>query len=162
MPDRPNPYTYSDTIAYAAECIIEAGRDALQQCDLDFPDRAYVAYGQPVHDCQQFTVSLLQAYVGTPGDQAVGPQACDGPASAVFSVQLVRCTPRVDMKTKRVLSPEEQTEASLGYYRDAAALLRIADFMPMQYDRATIADVSIGEPQGQFIPIILNLVVGLA
>lgn len=161
MAQRTEPRSFCDQIIYAAECILEAGRDTLEHCGREYPERHYVTVGVPAVDCQQFTVSLIQAYTGTPGDQSGMPTACDGPASAIFNVQLVRCIPTPNLKQRETVSIEAETDSARGLFTDASALLRLSNFLPFDFDRSTISDVTVGEPQGGFVGINLNIVVGL-
>lgn len=62
------------------------------QANVPLPSRQYWMVGQPAEDCEQVVVSLLQLYLGTPGDQAVTPQNCNEPRSAVFNISITRTT----------------------------------------------------------------------
>jgi hypothetical protein len=149
-----------DAISYNMDKALQAAVDSLTAAGQDVPDRRYKTFGQTVWDCEQLTITMIQAYLGDPGDQAVGPQMCDGPRSGVFQMELVRCVPSgYNAKTKTAPNPEQFNEKTEGWARDAWALLDVPRYLA-DYHTA-IADVSITEPQGGFLAIVLNLVVQL-
>lgn len=64
-----------------------------QSYSMPLPSRRYYAFGVPVVDCEQVVVSLIQMYVGTPGDEATEPRNCNDPRSAVLNIAVSRAVP---------------------------------------------------------------------
>lgn len=60
---------------------------------MPLPSRRYYAFGVPVVDCEQVVVSLIQMYVGSPGDEATEPRRCNDPRSAVLNISISRSVP---------------------------------------------------------------------
>lgn len=60
---------------------------------MPLPARRYYTMGVPAVDCEQVVVSLIQMYVGTPGDEASEPRRCNDPRSAVLNIAVSRAVP---------------------------------------------------------------------
>lgn len=60
---------------------------------MPLPSRRYYAFGVPVVDCEQVVVSLIQMYVGAPGDEATEPRRCNDPRTAVLNISISRSVP---------------------------------------------------------------------
>lgn len=60
---------------------------------MPLPSRRYYTLGVPVVDCEQVVVSLIQMYVGSPGDEATEPRRCNDPRSAVLNISVSRAVP---------------------------------------------------------------------
>lgn len=58
--------------------------------NVPLPSRRYWTIGEPVIDCEQVVVSMVQLYLGAPGDDAAAPQPCNGPMSLVVNVSVSR------------------------------------------------------------------------
>ena len=163
MANKPEPYTWGDQVAYAAENLLDAAKAALTDWGRVVPLDVYATEGTPVHDCEQLTVTLLQVYYGPPGDQAEQPTPCDGMITGVFQMELVRCiAPAFNQKTKIGGTTEEKHNSAISLYEDAAVLIRTPNYMPSpDFDRNVMGDLSIGEPSGGYIAITMNIIVGL-
>lgn len=61
--------------------------------NMPLPARRYFTMAAPVVDCEQLCVSLIQMYVGAPGDEATEPKRGHDPRSATISVQVAREIP---------------------------------------------------------------------
>jgi hypothetical protein len=77
--------------------ILERVEATFQSYNVELPQRRYWTMGQPAIDCEQLVVSFLQMYLGAPGDQAVTPQRCHVPRTAVVAISVARQTPVVGM-----------------------------------------------------------------
>lgn len=148
-----------DTLADSMEEVLAVTTNTLLSFGIEIPDRRFISFGKTVHDCEQLTVSFVQMYLGPPGDQAQGPAPCGGPRTAVFQIQLVRCTPVTNLRTKKVPDQDELTAFTRSQAKDAWALLESAT----QYDRyeGVIADVALTEVDGGYQAVVLNLVKAL-
>lgn len=160
--DWDDPQIRKTRIGWIFDRIIQSVEETFQSYGIDLPTLRYSTMGNPVHDCEQLTVSLIQAYVGAPGDQAQGPQQCQGPRSAVFQVELVRCFEDGSSKNLRAdKSTAPKPEVINSYTQERAidlwALLDSSEVLP-DYN-GVIADVAMGDPEGGYQAAILNLVI---
>jgi hypothetical protein len=99
--------------------------------DVALPDRRYVAPGNPqliAWDCEQLVVALTGIGWGSAPDAATGSvkpaaqMSVQGVRHAVFSIQLVRCTP-VSKDTRTPWPPAEEIQAAgVAFMRDAGLL----------------------------------------
>jgi len=62
---------------------------------MPLPSRRYWTLGTPAVDCEQLVVSFIQAYIGSPGDEANEPRRCRDPRSATVHVKVSRQVPVV-------------------------------------------------------------------
>lgn len=60
---------------------------------MPLPTRRYYTFGAPAIDCEQAAVSLLQMYIGVPGDEATEPRRCTDPRSGTFLITIAREVP---------------------------------------------------------------------
>lgn len=74
---------------------LEKVEAVFQSYNVPLPERRYWTIGAPAIDCEQLVVSFVQAYLGTPGDEASTPQRCQMPRSAVISISVAREIPTV-------------------------------------------------------------------
>lgn len=74
---------------------LEKVETVFQSYNVPLPERRYWTIGAPAIDCEQLVVSFVQAYLGTPGDEASTPQRCHMPRSAVISISVAREIPTV-------------------------------------------------------------------
>ncbi len=74
---------------------LEKVEAVFQSYDVPLPERRYWTIGTPAIDCEQLVVSFVQAYLGTPGDEASTPQRCHMPRSAVIAISVAREIPTV-------------------------------------------------------------------
>lgn len=134
---------------------------AFDQAGVPLPERRYWTLSQPAADCEQVTVSFVQAYLGPPGDEAMRPQNCNSPRSAAVDVQIVRCIPTVGSRG-RAPEPKAIQSASEQLAVDAYLLLDIAADLDT-WDPVgapgigVIATLDANEPQGGFQGVTLHL-----
>jgi hypothetical protein len=74
---------------------LEKVEAVFQAYNVPLPERRYWTIGTPAIDCEQLVVSFVQAYLGTPGDEASTPQRCHQPRSVVISISVAREIPTV-------------------------------------------------------------------
>lgn len=153
-----------DKTAWLMDSILNAVEETFTSFGIDLPALRYLTMEEPVHDCEQVTVTCLQAYLGPPGEQADTPQPCSGPRSAVFQVEVVRCVDDGTPTNLRQRSgstapdPEKASEYARQRTRDIWALLWVPNNIP-DYNQSIIADVSATEMSGKFQGVVLNLIV---
>lgn len=63
--------------------------------NMPLPSRQYFTMGEAALDCEQLVVSFVQAYVGSPGDEANQPRRCNDPRSASLNIIVTRAIPVV-------------------------------------------------------------------
>jgi hypothetical protein len=61
--------------------------------NMPLPGRRYYTFGVPAVDCEQVVVSMIQMYIGTPGDEANEPRRCNDPRSATLNISISRAVP---------------------------------------------------------------------
>ncbi len=91
VPDDDNTSIYG--LEHHLEAIMETVVAVYEQAGVPLPTRRYWMVGAPPEDCEQVVVSLLQIYLGQPGDQAADIQRCDAPVTAVVNVHVTRDYP---------------------------------------------------------------------
>ena len=90
--------------------------------NMPLPSRRYYTMGEPALDCEQLVVSFLQAYVGSPGDEANQPRRCNDPRSATLNVIVTRSIPVVGQNGRPPSAETIQSASEIIAY-DAYILL---------------------------------------
>lgn len=130
-----------------------------------FPDMG--GQGETPHDCEQVSISLEQMYNGPPGNPAQVASRCDGPRTAVFVVELVRCMPTAKPagRGSTTLVPptvDELTIAATQQSKDAWLLMDAALRCGESIDwLGSMADISFTSEQGGYQAVVLNWIVGI-
>jgi hypothetical protein len=91
--------------------------------NMPLPSRRYWTMSTPVVDCEQIVVSLIQMYIGTPGDEANEPRRCHDPRSATLNIAIARSVPVVQQNGQPPLADTIQEASVIGAY-DAWILLQ--------------------------------------
>jgi hypothetical protein len=81
--------------------VLQAVVDLYQSYNIPLPERRYTTMASATVDCEQVTVSFVNAYLGTPGDEANIPLQCDSIKSAVLSVTIARKIPTATNNSSR-------------------------------------------------------------
>ena len=97
--------------------------DTFESNNVPLPARQYWTVGQTAIDCEQLVVTLIQIYLGPPGDQASSPQRCNMPRTAVMTVTLAREIPVVG-QNGRPPSAEKIQQAAYVSAIDAYAMMQ--------------------------------------
>lgn len=121
---------------------------------MPLPPRRYWTMSTPVVDCEQLVVSLIQMYIGTPGDEANEPRRCNDPRSATLNVSVSRAVP-VTQDNGRPPSADSIQEASEVCAHDAWVLLESVNDLDVWggstgYGLGVIATVDADQPEGGF------------
>lgn len=90
--------------------------------NMPLPSRQYYMMGEPALDCEQLVVSFVQAYVGSPGDEANQPRRCNDPRSATLNVIITRSIPVVGQNGRPPSAETIEAAAEIVAY-DAYILL---------------------------------------
>ena len=128
------------------------------------PNRRYWNVGQVAIDCEQLSVSLVQIYLGAPGDQASAPQKCNMPRSAVMTILIAREIPVVGVNG-RPPSAEKISEGAEISAVDAWVLMQSINLLdqwePGTFGVGTIATVDIPPPEGGFQLVTMQLTMAI-
>lgn len=122
---------------------------------MPLPTRRYYTFGVPVVDCEQVVVSLIQMYVGTPGDEATEPRRCTDPRSAVLNISVSRAVP-IAQPNGSAPSADDIQDANQVMAYDAWILMEsIQDLDAWATETGmpglgVIATVDASEPEGGF------------
>lgn len=150
------------SIATMMQEVLDRIVGGYEQSGIHLPERRYTTTGTPSVDCEQVVVVFRQAYIGPVGDEADGPQHCDGPRTAALEVHVSRCIPTP--KGTRSVTPEaaEIQSAAEQQMVDAWLLLDLAPSTDTWNGLApggpgVIATVEAGEPQGGYQTTVLML-----
>lgn len=128
------------------------------------PSRQYWTVGEQAIDCEQLTVTLIQIYLGAPGDQASAPQKCNVPRSAVMTVSLAREIPTVGQNGKPP-SYDKIAQAAEISAIDAWVLMEsintLDQWEPGSFGVGVIATVDIPPPEGGFQLVNMQLTMAI-
>ena len=140
--------------------VLQRVIDTFESLNVPLPSRQYWTVGQAAFDCEQLVITLIQIYLGAPGDQASAPQRCNVPRTAVMSVTVVREIPTVG-QNGRPPSAEKISQAARISAIDAYALMQSINLLdvwePGGYGLGVIATADIGEPQGGFQAVSMQI-----
>jgi hypothetical protein len=132
--------------------------------NVPLPNRRYWNVGQVAIDCEQLSVSLVQIYLGAPGDQASAPQKCNMPRSAVMTILIAREIPVVGVNG-RPPSAEKISEGAEISAVDAWVLMQSINLLdqwePGTFGVGTIATVDIPPPEGGFQLVTMQLTMAI-
>lgn len=104
-----------------ARRFLDAVVDHFTAAGVDLPDRRFLAAGNPqliAWDCEQLFVALTGLGIGPAPDSPVQSPRAGGPVGAfnvrhaIFSIQLVRCTPTVGEGSNDVFPPVAEIDAA--------------------------------------------------
>ena len=127
---------------------------------MPLPGRRYYTLGSPAIDCEQVTVSMLQMYIGTPGDEATSPRRCNDPRSVTLLVQVSREVPTVGQNGRPPSGDSIQDGAEISAY-DAWILLdsasQLDSWEASGFGLGVIATVEVQAPEGGFQTVTLTL-----
>ena len=127
---------------------------------MPLPGRRYYTLGYPAIDCEQVTVSMLQMYIGTPGDEATSPRRCNDPRSVTLLVQVSREVPSVGQNGRAPSGDSIQDGAEISAY-DAWILLDSARTLdqwdPANFGLGVIATVEASSPEGGFQTVTMTI-----
>lgn len=132
--------------------------------NVPLPTRQYWTVGQQAVDCEQLTVTLVQIYLGAPGDEASSPQRCTQPRTAVMTVSLSREIPVVGQNGRPPsadkLEQAAQISAIDGYILMLS--LNILDMWePGGFGVGVIATVDYPAPEGGFQTVNMQLTMAI-
>jgi hypothetical protein len=132
--------------------------------NVPLPSRQYWTVGQQAVDCEQLTVTLVQIYLGAPGDEASSPQRCNQPRTAVMTVSLSREIPVVG-QNGRPPSADKLEQAAHISAIDGYVLMLSLNLLDMWepggYGVGVIATVDYPAPEGGFQTVNMQLTMAI-
>jgi hypothetical protein len=138
--------------------------DTFEASHVPIPSRQYWTVGQTAIDCEQLVVTLVQIYLGPPGDQASSPQRCNMPRTAVMTVTISRAIPTVG-QNGRPPTADKINEAARVSAIDAYVLMQALNALDVWDDGGfgvgVIATADIPEPEGGFQSVNLQLTMAI-
>lgn len=162
---------YKTTIYEALETLRDTLNATAAEYSIELPTRQYFDSGGPnesPHDCEEVVFTFEQMYNGFPSGPNDTPTTCEGPRTATFSVEIVRCTPtpkRAAGRTGALLPPDiAELDALVSKQGQDAWLLMDAGLKAAEQiglEIGGLADVVMGQEAGGFQATVLNLTVGL-
>lgn len=125
-----------------------------QSYDMPLPARRYWNIATPVVDCEQLVVSMIQMYVGTPGDEATEPRRCTDPRSVTLNISVSREVPIVQQNGQPPLADDIQAAAVVAAYDAWILMESINQFDSWAtngpFGMGVIATVDSAPPEGGF------------
>lgn len=148
-------------LAVFLQAVLDQVISSFASYNMPLPFRRYWTLGTPAVDCEQVVVSLLQMYVGAPGDEATSPRRCSDPRSATINVAISRQVPTVGQNGKAPSAENIKDYAEISAY-DAWIILDSAAQLDTWepsggFGVGVIATVEVNEPQGGFQTVTLTL-----
>lgn len=132
--------------------------------NMPLPGRRYWTLGNPAVDCEQLVVSMIQMYIGSPGDEATEPRRCNDPRSATLLVQVSREVPTVGQNGRAPSADAIQDGSEISAY-DAWILLdsarQLDQWDPANFGLGVIATVETNSPEGGFQTVTMTITVAV-
>lgn len=144
--------------------VLDRVENVYDSFNMPLPTRRYWTLGDPAVDCEQLVVSFIQAYIGSPGDEATQPRRCRDPRSATVHVKVSREVPVVGPNGRPPSAEDIQYFSQLVGY-DAWCLLEGAAALDPWESAGPglgiIATVETGPPEGGFHTTTMTLTAGI-
>jgi hypothetical protein len=158
-----DPATVSNdakNLATLMQNVLNAVIDTYTSYTMPLPGRRYWTLGTPSVDCEQVVVSMLQMYIGSPGDEATVPRRCNDPRSVTLIVQVSREVPTVGTNGRAPSGDAIQDGSEISAY-DAWILLDSARLLdqwdPANFGLGVIATVETSSPEGGFQTVSMTI-----
>jgi hypothetical protein len=82
-------------LAVFLQDVLDRVEQTYNSYNMPLPSKRYWNFAPPAVDCEQLVVSLIQMYIGVPGDEATEPRRCHDPRSATLNITVSRAVPIV-------------------------------------------------------------------
>ena len=159
-----NPATVDNSaknLANLMQSVLDQVITVYGSYSMPLPSRRYWTLGSPAVDCEQVTVSMLQMYLGSPGDEATTPRRCNDPRSVTLLVQVAREVPTVGVNGRAPAADDIQDAAMISAY-DAWILLDSAAELDRWetnggFGLGIIATVETSAPEGGFQVVTMTI-----
>lgn len=145
--------------------ILDRVVSTFQSYSIPLPSKRYWTVGQASIDCEQLAVTLVQGYIGPPGEQASSPQRCISPRSVTVLITIAREIPTMSVNGRPPTAQKIIDGAKIGAI-DAWALLQSINLLDQWdgdngYGLGVIGSVDVPPPEGGYQLITLELTMGV-
>jgi hypothetical protein len=152
-------------LADLLQTVLDRVIETYNSYNMPLPGKRYWNIATPVVDCEQLVVSLIQMYIGAPGDEAAEPRRCNEPRSVVLNVGVSRAVPITEQSGRPPSSDSIQDAAVVCAY-DAWILMESIHYFdawgdPAGFGLGVIATVDADPPEGGFQTTRLTLTVAV-
>jgi hypothetical protein len=136
-----------------------------QSYNVPLPVKRYWTVGQTAIDCPQLAVTLVQGYLGPPGNQQTSPQRCNVTRSAVLLITVAREVPVMSVNG-RPPTADKITEGAKITAVDSWVLLQSLNLFDQWdgeygYGIGVIGSVEIPPPEGGFQMVTMQLTMAI-
>jgi hypothetical protein len=133
--------------------------------NMPLPSRRYYTFGVPAVDCEQVVVSMIQMYIGTPGDEANEPRRCNDPRSATLNISISRAVPITQANGAAPLADDIQDAAHVCAL-DAWILMESVNDLDTWGEQGfpglgVIATLDANQPEGGFTTTRLTITMAI-
>ena len=122
--------------------------------NMPLPSKRYWNLAPPAIDCEQLVVSLIQMYIGAPGDEATEPRRCHDPRSATLNITVSRAVPIVGQNGQPPSADAIEKGARVSAYDAWILMESVQQFDSWAGNGAfglgVIATVDVEGPEGGF------------
>lgn len=168
MPTLINTATVDDSaknLAALMQGVLDSVITTYASYTMPLPSRRYWTLGSPSVDCEQVVVSMLQMYIGSPGDEATDPRRCNDPRSATLLVSVSREVPVVGVNGRAPSADDIQAFSEISAY-DAWILLDSSRALDQwatggSFGLGVIATVETNAPEGGFQTVTMTITVAV-
>jgi hypothetical protein len=161
MADVKNVSEQADALAVFMQEVLDRVCEAYRYYGMPVPDRHYWTLATPAVDCEQLVVSMIQMYIGTPGDEANEPRRCNDPRSATLNISVSRAVPVVGDSGNAPRGEDIQAASVVGAYDAWILMESVREFDvwgdPGSLGLGVIATVDAGPPEGGFQTVTMTL-----
>ena len=141
-------------LAVLMQDVLDRVINVYNSYDMPLPARRYWNIATPVVDCEQLVVSMIQMYVGTPGDEATEPRRCNDPRSVTLNISVSRAVPILQPNGQPPLADDIQEAAVVAAYDAWILMESINQFDSWAsngpFGMGVIATVDSAPPEGGF------------
>lgn len=133
--------------------VLTRVENAYNSYDMPMPSRRYWTFGVPTVDCEQLVVSMIQMYIGAPGDEANEPRRCSDPRSATLNISVSRQVP-ISQQNGNPPTAQQIQQATVVQAYDAWILMESVNLLDAWesagFGLGVIATVDSEAPEGGF------------
>lgn len=152
-------------LALLMQGVLDSVINTYASYTMPIPTRRYWTLGSPSVDCEQVVVSMLQMYIGSPGDEATQPRRCNDPRSATLIVSVSRGVPVVGVNGRPPAADDIQAFSEISAY-DAWILLDSSRALDQwatggSSGLGVIATVETNPPEGGFQTVTMTITVAV-
>jgi hypothetical protein len=161
MTDITNVSEEAHNLALFLQAVLDRVAGVYHYYGMPLPHRRYWTLATPAVDCEQLVVSMIQMYIGTPGDEANEPRRCNDPRSATLNISVSRAVPVVGDSGNAPRGEDIQAASVVGAYDAWILMESVREFDvwgdPGSLGLGVIATVDAAPPEGGFQTVTMTL-----